>query len=799
MNTPIHKIVTFTIILTLIMLSLPEGLAQAAPRLETTINTDTTWSEDKTITEDIVINAHLTIESGVTLTFACEDILGENYSENRLEVIINIGGQLTADGVTFEGDGTAGCWSGIRIASEDDLTTIENSTIRDASNGIFILRSSPTISGNEIYNLAGEDATPSEYDGSSVMGIRVYHTSGTTAPIIDNNHIYDLWAGAGIDGADGASPGADGARGGNGGSAYGIYVSGAASPVITNNTITDLYGGACGQGGQGANGLSGADATTAGGNGGTGTSGGDGGDGGNPGKVIGIYVYNAENTTVSSNTIARLYGADGCQGGDGGDGGSGGAGADGDASTPSGGAGGFGTNGGQGGNGSTDLYADVIGISIGVAYDTSEDYPTYRPLEHNIISDLYGSNGGPGGSGGNGGTGGAGGDGYVGAEVGPGTGGEGRSGGNGGIGGYGGYGGAVLGIYVLRVDLEIDSNMIYNLIGGNAGDSGSGGMGGDGGAGGMGGFDSSNVLYGDGGNGGDGGKGGRAEAPGETSFTNAVYVYGVPSISIEVVNNDVWSVEGGLGGDAGTPGDGGDGGDGGDVYDLGDAAGGDSGSGGSGGSGASGTKAGTSQLINLSNVTADVVHNTLIDPLAEETGGLGSLGGAGGLAGTAGDGVTPGSEGTAGSDGSDGSDGSGATAYGISQSGSATWFFVMNNILYCSTTASNSIGVSEGTANEINNVDHNLIYGWNTATAIADTPGVDNIYLAPQFYSATDHHLVEGSPGIDAGDNFFTPASDIEGAPRPADGDGDGVPVGTLGAYETVITFEWYYLPLVTK
>ncbi len=445
MHTSIYKTLTLTVIL-ILAAGLPAGPVQGAPLAETIIDTDTTWSTDRTITEDVVINAHLTIESGVTLTFACTDSQGENYNPNQLEVIIAVGGRLTADGVTFQGDGTADCWSGIRIASEDDLSAIGNSIIRDAGVGIFILRSSPTISGNEIYNLAGEDATPSEYDGSSVMGIRVYHTSGSTAPVIDNNYIHDLWAGAGVDGADGAAPSADGARGGNGGSAYGIYVTGAASPVITNNTITDLHAGDCGQGGQGGNGTSGSDAASPGGNGGTGTRGGDGGDGGTPGEVIGISIYNAENPTVSGNTVTRLYGADGCQGGDGGDGGSGGNGAAGDASTPSGGAGGFGASGGQGGNGSADLYADVIGISIGVAYDSGGNYPTYSPLEHNTISELYGSNGGSGGRGGDGGQGGAGGDGAVGDGVGTGTGGEGRAGGNGGDGGYGGYGGAVLGI-----------------------------------------------------------------------------------------------------------------------------------------------------------------------------------------------------------------------------------------------------------------------------------------------------------------------------------------------------------------
>jgi len=259
------------------------------------------------------------------------------------------------------------------------------------------------------------------------------------------------------------------------------------------------------------------------------------------------------------------------------------------------------------------------------------------------------------------------------------------------------------------------------------------------------------------------------------------------------------SVVGGLGADAGTPGTGGDGGEGGDVYPSGDAAGGAGGSGGDGGNGADGSDGGDSTLINITTVKGDVTHNTLVDALAEETGGSGSPGGAGGQMGPGGTGATPGTDGGTGSDGSDGSDGGPGAAVGIHQSGSVTWFFVMNNILYCSTTATNSTAVSEGQANEINNVDHNLIYGWNTAASVAVALGDDNISLAPVFLSATDHHLVEGSPGIDAGDNFFTPASDIEGEPRPADGDGDGVPVGTLGAYETVITLDWDYLPFVLK
>lgn len=799
MNTPIRKVLAIIVVLILVMATLPAGPVQAAPRADTIIDTDTTWTTDQTITEDVVITAHLTIESGVTVTFGCSDPLEENYSPEFLEIFIDVGGRLTADGVTFQGDGNAGCWAGIRIASEDDLTTISNSTIRDASEAIFVLRSSPKITNNEIYNLAGIDADPSEYDGSSTYGIRVYHTSGTTAPIIDGNTIYNLTAGAGIDGADGAFPGADGAKGGNGGNVYGIYVSGAASPIITNNTITDLYAGACGQGGDGAAGEAGPDAAAAGGNGITGSSGGDGGDGGNPGNVTGIGLYNADNPTVSGNTVARLYASDGCPGGNAGAGGNGGAGADGDASNPTGGSGGFGAAGGHGGRGSTDLYNLVTGISIIAPYNSGGDYPSYSPLEHNSISELYGSSGAAGGNGGNGGLGGAGGDGYVGAGSSAGAGGAGRTGGNGGIGGYGGYAGGVCGIYVLRVDVDIDSNTIDNLYSGDAGSSGNGGMGGAGGNGGTGGYESSSATYGNGGDGGSGGNGGRVETPGGAGFVGAIYVYGVPSQRIQVMNNDIWSVESGLGGDGGIPGSGGDGGDGGDVVDLGDAIGGDGGDGGNGGSGADGSDAGSSILVNISNITADVVHNTLVNALAPETGGLGSSAGLGGAAGAAGDGATPGASGDLGTNGSAGSGGGPGAAIAIFQSGSTNWFYVMNNILFCSTAASNSTGVSEEQANEINAVDHNLIYGWNTAASIAAGLGVDNLYLAPDFLSATDHHLVEGSPGIDAGDNFFTPSSDIEGASRPADGDGDAVAVATLGAYETVISLDWYYLPLAAR
>jgi hypothetical protein len=44
--------------------------------------------------------------------------------------------------------------------------------------------------------------------------------------------------------------------------------------------------------------------------------------------------------------------------------------------------------------------------------------------------------------------------------------------------------------------------------------------------------------------------------------------------------------------------------------------------------------------------------------------------------------------------------------------------------------------------------------------------------------------LRRGSPAIDAGDDAVCPATDGRGAPRPADGDGDGVAACDIGAHE---------------
>ena len=60
-----------------------------------------------------------------------------------------------------------------------------------------------------------------------------------------------------------------------------------------------------------------------------------------------------------------------------------------------------------------------------------------------------------------------------------------------------------------------------------------------------------------------------------------------------------------------------------------------------------------------------------------------------------------------------------------------------------------------------------------------------NTSEAPVFAGIDDYRLAPGSPGIDAGDNAFaTESVDLQGLPRIADGDGDGVAIVDQGAYE---------------
>lgn len=73
---------------------------------------------------------------------------------------------------------------------------------------------------------------------------------------------------------------------------------------------------------------------------------------------------------------------------------------------------------------------------------------------------------------------------------------------------------------------------------------------------------------------------------------------------------------------------------------------------------------------------------------------------------------------------------------------------------------------------------------WSGICDTTSNPG--NISADPAFLSATDFHLQWGSAAVDVGNNSAPnlPATDFDGNPRIVDGNGDGIAVVDLGAYE---------------
>ncbi len=104
---------------------------------------------------------------------------------------------------------------------------------------------------------------------------------------------------------------------------------------------------------------------------------------------------------------------------------------------------------------------------------------------------------------------------------------------------------------------------------------------------------------------------------------------------------------------------------------------------------------------------------------------------------------------------------------------------------WASTTLNNCI-VYFNTAPAGANYGHNSLLTKSCTTPLP-TNGVGNLTNQPAFQNAAagDYHLGYGSPCIDAGINLGALiTSDLDGRPRPLDGDGDGVAAFDMGAYE---------------
>ncbi len=383
------------------------GLLVTAPTAAATtyfrgiITADTTWGVLDTtyiVTGPVTVRAPatLTITAGTTVKF---DPGVRLYVDGRLFANGTAGKAIV---FTANNTGSPIAWGGIQfnVSSSGSISrstfdrvdraitaigsspSIANNTILQAGIGFVLVRSSSVVSGNIVKRASNlgvyanasnaqivsnaingtglgieveQPSTPTVSRNtitnvSGVFAVGILVATGATAAI-DGNSIQGV---RGLNGGNGATPGAPGR---DGAFAVGIYVSGAPSASITANTVDTMIGGRGGDG--------------------SANPGGTGGHGGNGGSAAGIVAATTPSVYIQGNTVTSVTGGSGGNGGGG-------------ATT---------TTGGPGGNAGA-------AVAIEVATTTG-----LGQLYTNTMSGLTAGAGGSGGAGGTtGGGGGSGGD-----------------------------------------------------------------------------------------------------------------------------------------------------------------------------------------------------------------------------------------------------------------------------------------------------------------------------------------------------------------------------------------------------